>query len=104
MESIELALTAALRSGTSIEVKKEIMDEIGPRIPLEHQGDLGSSADKALDVDEVYVELSEYIVEHTDYFTCSTQLEADKKRRPKRAKAAPKIKKNAVAKAPMATS
>lgn len=56
MESLELALEMARSSGTSIEVKKELIETNTPPIPLEYQGDVGTTAEKALHIDEMSVE------------------------------------------------
>ena len=53
MESLELALKQAQRSSGSIEVKKELLDQA--IIPLEYQGDAGSTAKKALDIDNMFI-------------------------------------------------
>ena len=56
MESLELALNMERNHSTTIEVKKEMIEANAPAIPLEYRGNVGSTAEKALDVDEMYVE------------------------------------------------
>ena len=67
MESIELALEQARRNGTSIEVKKEMMDVTEPGDLLVPQGGIGASANNAWNVDDLSVGSSQYWQHHIDH-------------------------------------
>ena len=60
LESLELALELARKQAKigipSIEVKKELIEQgLGVPEPEKYQGDAGSTAEKALDVDNMLV-------------------------------------------------